>query len=111
MCVGTLWAADGLWIDQEHHLLYVGQLFTATVFVWNITSATVLIGEIPGFKPGFMDDFTLGKNNGGSIIGCDWTGDKLMEFSTNGSSVAPTILVGSGVVHPTRYSTFVYRQI
>eukprot|EP00041_Stephanoeca_diplocostata_P016320 m.321001 g.321001 ORF g.321001 m.321001 type:complete len:279 (-) comp20327_c0_seq7:3112-3948(-) len=34
----SLWAADGLWIDQDRHLLYVGQVTDSKMFIWNITS-------------------------------------------------------------------------
>jgi hypothetical protein len=97
----TMWAADGLWIDQPRSLLYVGQLFTATVFVWDISSTPKFVGTLPGFK-GFLDDFTL-YQNGERIVGCDWDGDKLMVFPslpTNGT-FSSFALVDSGIVHPT----------
>lgn len=34
----SLWAADGLWIDQARHLLYVGQVANSKMLVWNISS-------------------------------------------------------------------------
>jgi len=96
-----MWAADGLWIDQDRHLLYVGQLFSATVFVWNLTGTPEFIGELSGFG-GFLDDFTLAKD-GTVIAGCDWSGNKIIQFNavpTNGT-VSPVVVVGDGVVHPT----------
>lgn len=98
----ALWAADGLWIDQDLHLLYVGELFTSAVSVWNISGkSAIYIGKLQGFDS-TLDDFTLGLN-GSIIVGCNWIGDHLMSFNSEltNHTISPSVLVKSGLVHPT----------
>jgi hypothetical protein len=99
----SMWAADGLWIDQQRHLLYVGQLFSATVFVWSLAPQVSFVGVLKGFKGGFLDDFTLTDTNNTAIAGCDWTGNKIMRFNavpTNGT-ITPTPIVSATIQRPT----------
>ena len=77
-------ATDGLWIDQERDVLYVGQLFDGDVLAWNISDAgrPKSLGRVPGASlstGSFLDDFTLSKS-GARIIGCDWSGSKIVEM-------------------------------
>jgi WD40 repeat protein len=74
-----LWAADGLWLDQERHLLYVGLLFTSEVIVWDITSRSIL-RTIPKGIPGLLDDFCL-DHTGDSIIGAAWTDNSIVMYN------------------------------
>jgi sugar lactone lactonase YvrE len=74
-----LWAADGLWLDQDRHLLYVGLLFTSEVIVWNISSRSV-VQTIPKHIPGLLDDFCL-DHSGGAIIGAAWTDDSVVMYN------------------------------
>ena len=74
-----LWAADGLWLDQERHLLYVGLLFTSEVIVWDIASRSIL-RTIPKGIPGLLDDFCL-DHSGGAIIGAAWTDDSIVMYA------------------------------
>lgn len=75
-----LWAADGLWLDQQRHLLYIGLLFTSEVIVWDIASRSVL-RTIPKHIPGLLDDFCL-DHTGDCIIGAAWTDDSIVMYNT-----------------------------
>jgi hypothetical protein len=102
-------AADGLFIDQAQHLLYVGQLFSATVFVWNIDPTLPtpkFIGILPGLSEAasYLDDFTLAFN-GSAVVGCDWTLSKLVKFPAllTNDTFKPVVLVDAtaGIHTPT----------
>jgi len=56
--VGGLWAADGLWIDQSKHILYVGELFNARLWAYDLTTGQA-VGFSSGLNSGWLDDFTL----------------------------------------------------
>eukprot|EP01094_Clydonella_sp_ATCC50884_P016568 TRINITY_DN2750_c0_g1_i3.p1 TRINITY_DN2750_c0_g1~~TRINITY_DN2750_c0_g1_i3.p1 ORF type:complete len:371 (-),score=120.59 TRINITY_DN2750_c0_g1_i3:947-1984(-) len=98
-----LWAADGLFIDQERHLLYVGQLPLANLWVYDL-SAQRAIGFIDGLQ-GFtalLDDFTLA-SRGTAVLGCDWSGNKVVEFAALNSTVPTRDLLpaAAGIRRPT----------
>ena len=38
-----LWASDGLWIDQQRDVLYVGLLFTAEVWTYSLSTQTYVL--------------------------------------------------------------------
>ena len=100
------WSPDGLFIDQARQLLYVGELLSANILVWDLDPrlpAPKFLGVLPGFK-GFLDDFCL-TDGGDAILGCDWSGDALVAFPAlpaNGT-FAPRVVVpkSAGVHSPT----------
>jgi len=96
----TLWAADGLFIDQSRHLLYVGELKTS-VYVWDLSqSPPIYLGKLPGFE-GILDDFTVAEQ-GLALLGCDWLGNRLVQFNsypTNGSMVPTTVVSAKDGLH------------
>lgn len=98
----NLRSADGLWIDVKRQLLYVGQLYKANLWVWDI-KAEKAIGYIPGLRGSidWLDDFTLHKD-GDSILGCDWSQNKIVRFplvNSSKSGAYGTYL--TGMKHPT----------
>jgi hypothetical protein len=104
----AMWAADGLYIDQERHLLYVGELPTTRVWVWDIhPSLTVprFVGALPGLAKGsLLDDFCLSPA-GDAVLGCDWDAGAIVHFPAlpaNGS-FPPTPLAARslGIRYPT----------
>lgn len=107
-----LWGADGLWIDQQRHLLYVGQVTNSKMLVWHLTlsnhsNPATSLGSMSTDGLGalaFMDDFTLGRN-GSSIVAASWRKSEILEFPAyrTNKSFPLTVLVGgnSSIVHPT----------
>lgn len=103
--------ADGAWMDNENKLLYVGELLTMHVLVFNTSgisasSAPVLVGEFDAFAPlgglpHMLDDFTLDKASSSPLssstsslgqnilIGTDWTGRAVVKCSLDGTSFPP----------------------
>lgn len=86
--ITSQWACDGLWIDQELDILYVGLLFSANVWTYSLASQQEL-GVYGGMKHKWckelvcaMDDFTLSQSNSSLIIGCAWTNNTLTTFPT-----------------------------
>lgn len=84
--VDKLWACDGLWIDQPKGILYVGLLFTAEIWTYDLIHARVL-GVYPGLQHDHcgvlqlcaLDDFTL-DHNSSWLIGTAWTNNSLTRF-------------------------------
>ena len=104
-----LWAADGLWIDQVKHILYVGQLFSANLWAYDLAAGKE-IGILAGLPSGLLDDFCLSNiTTGDAIIGCDWSAGSLYNIPLNtngGAGGAPTVLVqGLGHVTSVRWGT------
>jgi sugar lactone lactonase YvrE len=94
-----LWAADGLWLDQSRHLLYVGLLFTSEVIVWDIASRSIL-HTIPKAIPGLLDDFCL-DHSGEAIIAAAWTDNSIVMFNTTtGSPPLPPSFLAYPVTVP-----------
>ena len=80
-----LWAADGLWIDSERGLLYVGQLIhSSKMWVYDLRNK-VDLGFIAGLPHGLMDDFTLSPD-GRRVVGADWTFSRVVSFPAYGYS-------------------------
>jgi hypothetical protein len=78
-----------LWIDQELDVLYVGLLFSANVWAFNLANqeAIGIYGGLQhkrcrGLVLCAMDDFTLSQRNSSTIIGCAWTNNTLTTFPT-----------------------------
>jgi len=78
--------ADGLWIDQDRALLYVGLLPSAEVWTYNLTARAV-VGTFPGLKHAgcelllcAMDDFTLDPANSSVIVAATWTDNSVRSF-------------------------------
>ena len=99
-------STDGLWIDQERNLLYVGQLWKADVLVFDISEQPpVLLGPLSGLEaPSLLDDFTL-MANGTRIVGCNWLDNRIDVFPalpSNGTFSLYTLVPSSlGIRHPT----------
>lgn len=109
----SLWAADGLWIDQSEGFLYVGQLFEGTVVVYDINTYPPIQREtlrgINGGSPGslsyhgFIDDFTV-TYDGYTIVACNWIDNTIVTFpssSTTSSDKGVHNVVTHGVTRPT----------
>ncbi len=104
-----MWAADGLFVDQARHLLYVGELPTTRVWVWDIHPTLTVprfIGALPGFghAGSLLDDFCL-TPAGDAVVGCDWDAGALVRFPAlpaNGSfAPAPLVPKAVGLHYPT----------
>jgi len=94
---------DGLWFDSLTNKLYVGELFTKKINVFNIASdgAVVFEAVYTGLNEALnfaniIDDITLfsncadGNTNTPSctmLLAADWTGRSLQKFALDGSSV------------------------
>lgn len=108
--------ADGAWMDNENKLLYVGELLTMHVLVFNTSgispsNAPIFIAEFDAFAPlgglpHMLDDFTIDKTSSSSfsslgqnvLYGTDWTGKAVVKCSLDGTSYPPeTIAPPEGV--------------
>ena len=105
--------ADGAWLDVRTRRLFVGQVKSMNVAVFNVSSSSRDVvfdrnyegpaGQIkhPGLQ--ILDDLTLAVRGGQSsstdadantpvgatqLLGCDWLGKKLLRFSLDGSSMS-----------------------
>ena len=94
-----LWAADGLWIDQVAGLLYVGQLFARSVWVYDLVRGVDLGVQLKGLPSGLLDDFTLSSDRQ-SILGCDWLNGSIVSFPAY-QSATDVRVVATGLGHPT----------
>ncbi len=94
-----LWAADGLWIDQVAGLLYVGQLFARSVWVYDLARGVDLGVQLKGLPSGLLDDFCLSSDRQ-SIFGCDWLNGSIVSFPAY-QSAAGVSVVATGLGHPT----------
>ena len=112
--------ADGAWIDGSTHRLFIGQVKSMTVAVFDISvsgpqSAPCLLeGVYPGAGASFqmpglqlLDDLTLAAKGGQlegadsfssktQLLGADWLGKRLLRFSLDGE-VVETIQAPGGV--------------
>lgn len=105
--------ADGAWINPATGSLFVGQVKSMNVAVFDIAAnPPVFKGNFPGpssqFKmPGLqlLDDLTLAARGGESseatgpkteLFGADWLGKRLLKFTLDGSSVE-TVTTPKGV--------------
>ena len=91
--------ADGAWIDTKTKQLYVGELITLKVAVFDLTTEFPLyLGEFNGLSSldsihHMLDDITvysLSEDNDISktmLLGADWTGRKIQLFSVDGKKV------------------------
>jgi hypothetical protein len=103
-----LWASDGLWIDQERDILYVGLLFTAEVWTYSLANQSV-IGTFSGMRHTgclealcVMDDFTLAPSNSSLVVGCAWTNNSLATFPVFSTSAGEgEVAILHGVQFPT----------
>lgn len=107
-------AADGCWFDTNSRLLFVGQLMSLKVTVFDLSEGFKLVGEFPalsslGKGTNMLDDFTQDKiivdqqdsvtehegrgiaksndYNNIALIGADWTGRSVMKFTLDGTVV------------------------
>jgi|JI10StandDraft_1071094.scaffolds.fasta_scaffold423433_2 hypothetical protein len=100
----NLHTSDGLWIDQDRDLLYVGELFRYDVACWDISKQPPrFLGFLPGLQSGLLDDFTLNAN-GTSIIGANWLFNRIDVFPalpTNGTFAPSTLIPNEYLNHPT----------
>jgi len=88
-----MWAADGLFIDQLRHILYVGELFTGKVWAYDL-AARAEIGWLDGLGGPGLDDFCLNLD-GTSFFGCQWFSGEIDVFPVNASSPSPSVYVAS----------------
>lgn len=100
-----LWAADGLHIDQERGLLYVGNMWSNKISTFNVTvpasaGGGQLLSTSGSHGFGILDDFTLSRS-GREIVGAAWVKDELVAFPADASNTTKYRVVMDGVKHPT----------
>jgi hypothetical protein len=91
--------ADGCWLDVENSLLYVGELLTMKIWVYNVKTKSV-VGQYPGASSAtssglhMLDDITLHSSGTNAddigktlLYGADFTGKQIVQFSLDGSFV------------------------
>lgn len=87
---------DGLWYDEKTNLLFIGELVTKKMKVFNVTSQTLLptyydavssIGKIHLIDDLMVISENVDINNLGAtkIVAADWTGRQVIEFTMDGS--------------------------
>ena len=89
--------ADGAWFDEKNSILFIGELLTMKIWVYDV-GKQMEIGSFPGLNSlggvHMMDDIVLditgtdvssmGKTK---MIGTDWTGRQVMRFTLDGSEI------------------------
>jgi len=108
--------ADGAWLDEASQRLFIGQVKSMNVAVFNVSSSRDVAydgnfrgpaGQIkhPGLQ--ILDDLTLAVQSGQSsgapgplaatqLLGADWLGKKLLRFALDGSEMS-SVPVPDGV--------------
>jgi hypothetical protein len=95
--------ADGAWLDDKNKLLYIGELMSKKIHVFNITTPkSPKVGVFDGLNSlnhlHILDDITLDSvsdlNNIPRTVlyGADWTGKAVRKFTLDGSvssSISP----------------------
>lgn len=90
--------ADGCWLDETTDLLYIGDLVTRKMYVFNVadSAAPTLVQEFPGMGASInhlhvLDDLTLfnGTNSADLsqtyVLGADWSGRAIRLYSLDGT--------------------------
>ena len=99
--------ADGCYFDEVTRKLFIGELFSKKILVFDIIDATTTklldtyigLNEALGHKD-MLDDIVLVNNTSNPIentqlFGCDWTGKSIQQFSLDGSIVSKVSLPDS----------------
>jgi sugar lactone lactonase YvrE len=105
-----MWAADGAFIDPVTQLLYVSEVLTAKVTVYNVSEGPtaskgvkLLEFTAPGMKS--LDDFCIARNaTGGApwLIGADFTHGNVVRFpAAVGAAQRPAERLVEGLRNPT----------
>lgn len=100
--------ADGAWMDSTKNLLYVGELLTMKVMVFNTSSSLAqYVDEYDGLSslglPHMLDDFTLERSGSNEeltdtvLFGADWTGKAVWKFPLGGSDEPVLLSPPAGV--------------
>jgi hypothetical protein len=94
---------DGLWVDNEKDILYVGEFATRKIWAYDIALQKE-IGWLHGPAAGILDDFTTGNNIDGRtsdlLFGSNWLDNRIDVWSvSNGTQYAS--LVAGQVQYPT----------
>jgi sugar lactone lactonase YvrE len=99
MVRGAIPGADGAWIDPLTKKLYVGELISLKIAIFDLTEETpVFLGEYKGLSGlptvlHMLDDLTVssvspdGEVAKTVLFGADWTGRAIQMFTVDGSEV------------------------
>jgi hypothetical protein len=90
--------ADGAWFDAATGKLYVGELGSMKIWVYDVVQSK-FVGEFSGLSSmrgiHMLDDITLGLNGTNPVdlkktilFGADFTGKQLMQFTLDGTTIA-----------------------
>lgn len=103
-------SADGCWFDIENNLLFVGELLSMKIMVFEISNGIAkYINEYEGLHSSdflsMLDDFTVYKSNNilenTVLIGADWTGKQIKLFQLNGKNIKSISTPGIEMYQPT----------
>lgn len=99
--IGAVYAADGVWIDQNRHLLYVSQVLGAVVHVYDLTQGTWQ-RKVSASGMWTLDDYTL-SDDGTILFGTEFLAGKVMSFHVNSDDDTHdgSTVLASGVKNPT----------
>lgn len=96
--VQSVKSANGCWLDATNDLLYVGQLMSKHVDVFNTSSAHAgLVHEYPGLSSlsmsDMLDDLTLYSTSSADLgstvlLGADYQGKSIQQFTLDGKQVS-----------------------
>lgn len=106
--------ADGAWIDVATKKLYVGELVSLKIAVFDLSEETpVFLGEFEGLSSlpkgrHMLDDLTVYSVSADKdvaktvLLGADWTGRSIQMFSVDGSKISEVALPdGIALYEPT----------
>jgi len=95
-----LWAADGLWIDEETDMLYVGELFNGSMWAYDLYNDIEVgyFSTLPTFD--LLDDFCLSKD-GSYFIGANFLKGSIDAFPANNTGKGHSTPLVSGLQTPT----------
>jgi len=89
--MSKLWAADGAWIDQTRSLLYVSEVLSGTVIIYDLIGRKEVANYNAPLR--MLDDFTLSPD-GTILYGADFWNNTIVEFASNGKGPGRILLSG-----------------
>eukprot|EP01006_Ploeotia_vitrea_P050167 TRINITY_DN67420_c8_g8_i3.p1 TRINITY_DN67420_c8_g8~~TRINITY_DN67420_c8_g8_i3.p1 ORF type:complete len:343 (-),score=28.20 TRINITY_DN67420_c8_g8_i3:468-1469(-) len=94
-----LWSADGLWIDQDRAILYVGEMLDSKIWAFNLTSQEPIY-QSSRHHVSIIDDLTVSAH-GQDIIVANWAHNRVVAFHANEPKSSAYAVGAGGFHHPT----------
>ena len=93
--MNDLWAADGVALDQDALLLYVGEVVSGKIWVYDLASRQNLgfFQGVSGRKLEWVDDFTL-SDDGEFIFGADFHHGTIVHFQAGEEDTQEVVYEG-----------------